>query len=107
MGLAFESGSYRSLHKSSSDGAVHSTTYGTYNESFGTNEIPDAFNFELDEVAHLPVWLRSADIDAEIAQDLASARCLDLNVRGSSGVKTWEDERVQAQGGIGRLATLR
>jgi hypothetical protein len=83
-------------HKGSSNSAVHTAANSAKNESLITNKFTDASNLELNEVAHLPVRLSSADIDTEIAEDLGSAGSLDLIVRQHSGVMPW---RGRGEGG--------
>ena len=75
-------------HQSRSNSAVDTTTYATNDESFGTNEFPDASDLELNKVAHFPVWLSSADVDAKVEQEIVSTGGLDPNVRGSSNIRS-------------------
>jgi hypothetical protein len=74
------------FHEGRADSAVYTTAHSTKDKCPVTDKLTDASDLELDEVAHFPVRLSSADVDAEVAEDLASARCLDPNVRESSSV---------------------
>jgi hypothetical protein len=93
-------------HQSRSDSAVDTSTYATNDESFRTNKLPDASNLELDKVAHLPVCLGSANVDAEVKEEIGSTWGLDSNVRASSNVKPKGDKHVRARDGIGHLVIL-
>lgn len=94
-------------HQLRSDSTIYTATASPKDECAVTDKLSDASNLELDEVAHFPIRLGSADVDAEVAEDLASARCLDLDVSGSSGVMMpWDDEHVRVQDGIGRLIVI-
>lgn len=76
-------------HEGRADSAIHTATNSTKDECSVTNKIPDASDLEPDEVAHFPIRLSSADVNAEVAQDIGSTRCLNLNVRGRYGVVLW------------------
>lgn len=93
-------------HQSRSHSAIDTATYATNDKSLRTNKFPDASDLELDKVAHLPVWFSSANVDAEVGQDLGSTGSLDSNVRGSSNVSFLGDKRVRVQGETGHLVTL-
>lgn len=67
-------------HQGRSHRAVDTAADASDDEGLGTDEFPDTGDLELDKVAHLPVGLGSADVDAEVAQDLSTARGLFLRV---------------------------
>ncbi|KAI6776976.1 hypothetical protein HG530_000921 [Fusarium avenaceum] len=93
-------------HQSRSYSAVDTSAYATNNEGFGTNKLPDASNLELDKVAHLPVCLGSANVDAEVEEEIGSTWGLNLNVRAGFNLRPKRDKRVRARDGIGHLVIL-
>lgn len=76
-------------HQSRCYSAVDTAADGAEHESFGADEIANASNLEVNKVAHFPVRLGSANIDAEIAQEVGSTGCLDSNVRGVPIMRSW------------------